>query len=171
MDGQPVAFAAADAKVERLAALWELHHERLYRLARRLTPSRDDALDLVQEAFLRVARRVESVPVGHANEEAWLVRVLVNIRRDQWRKTKLTAGVRDIGGLHPEKAFIARSAVWQALDLLPPRRRAVVVLYELEGLKIPAIAALLGIGAVTVRWHLSMGRRSLKSILNGGSND
>lgn len=150
--------------------LWDLHHERLYRLARRLAPSLEDALDLVQETFLRAARRPDSIPAGHSQEEAWLVRVLVNIRRDQWRKTSLLAR-RGAEGLplaearDPESAFIAKAAVWQALDILPPRRRAVVVLYELEGLAIQDIASLLGISPITVRWHLAMGRRSLKLVL------
>jgi DNA-directed RNA polymerase specialized sigma24 family protein len=47
------------------------------------------------------------------------------------------------------------------LDAAPSRRRAVVVMYELEGLAVPAIAVLLGVSAITVRWHLSMGRRDL----------
>ena len=161
---------AVESKAERLAMLWELHHERLYRLARRLAPSLEDALDLVQETFLRAAGRPGSIPVGHSQEEAWLVRVLVNIRRDQWRKTSVLAR-RGVGALigtevrDPEPAFIAKAAVWQALDILTPRRRAVVVLYELEGLAIPAIAALLGISPITVRWHLARGRRNLKLAL------
>src|SRR5262245_31061847 len=70
----------------RLAALFDAHHERLYRLARRLSGHADDARDLVQETFLRAAKSPESVPVGAASEEAWLVRVLINICRDGWRK-------------------------------------------------------------------------------------
>src|SRR6266404_3462397 len=82
--------------VERLASLFDDHYDRLYRLARRLAPSIDDALDLVQETFLKAARFPKSIPIGAANEEAWLVRVLINIRRDQWRKKS----VRD----HHDKA-------------------------------------------------------------------
>jgi RNA polymerase sigma factor (sigma-70 family) len=64
-----------------------------------------------------------------------------------------------------EAALIARATIWRALDLLRPRRRAVLVMHELEGLTIPAIASLLGISAITVRWHLSMGRRDLARAL------
>lgn len=71
---------------DRLADLFDTHHERVYRLARRLTDSADDALDLVQETFLRAVRTPQSIPVGRTSEEAWLVRTLVNVRRDQWRK-------------------------------------------------------------------------------------
>ena len=51
--------------------------------------------------------------------------------------------------------------MWQALDILPPRRRAVVVMHELEDLPISAIASLLQISEITVRWHLSKGKRDL----------
>jgi len=92
MSGEPAAVvlpvdATSDDRAERLAALFDAHEDRLYRLARRLAASADDARDLVQDTFLRAAKSLRSVPVGLAKEEAWLVRVLVNIRRDQWRKT------------------------------------------------------------------------------------
>src|ERR1051325_8802204 len=78
--------ALTPTAAERLAALFDAHHARLYRLARRLVPTADDALDLVQETFLRAARHPSAIPAGSVDEEAWLVRVLVNIRRDQWRR-------------------------------------------------------------------------------------
>src|SRR5882724_1271884 len=95
MNGVPMAgampVALPDDPETRLARLFEAHHERLYRLARRLAPTADESLDLVQEAFLKAARAPRSIPAGQADEEAWLVRVLINIRRDQWRKTEVRA--------------------------------------------------------------------------------
>ncbi|MBI3492221.1 MAG: RNA polymerase sigma factor [Acidobacteria bacterium] len=177
MSGQPVVTAMAvdaesDDRAERLAALFDAHQERLYRLARRLAQDSDDASDLVQDTFLRAARSPGSVPVGLADEEAWLVRVLINIRRDQWRKTavrnrfsaSLCVAVTSDDS-NQESALIARTTVWRALDVLQPRRRAVVIMHELEGLTISSIASLLGISAITVRWHLSMGRHDLTRAL------
>ncbi|HEV2422746.1 MAG TPA: RNA polymerase sigma factor [Candidatus Acidoferrales bacterium] len=158
---------------ERLAALFDAHYERLYRLARRLTASTDDALDLVQETFLKVARSPKSIPNGLTPEEAWLVRVLVNTRRDQWRKASArrrhdsTASIAT-NSREFEATLIAQNTVWQTLDVLSPRRRAIVVMHELEELPIPAIASLLGISAITVRWHLSMGRHELMHALKAG---
>jgi RNA polymerase sigma factor (sigma-70 family) len=63
---------------------------------------------------------------------------------------------------------MARAMVQHALDRLAPRRRAILVLYELEGVPVQRIASLLGIAAVTVRWHLSMGRREMARILGAG---
>ena len=147
MNGQPMAAALPIAlpgdPADRMAALFDAHHERLFRLARRLAPSIDDALDLVQET-LKAARSPASIPRGSTSEEAWLVRVLVNIRRDQWRRTAVRtrhdkevrhSAIVDNG---QEAVLIARATVWRALDSLTPRRRAVVVMHELEGLTIPA---------------------------------
>jgi len=142
----------ADDPAGRLAALFDAHQDRLYRLARRLVPTRDDARDLVQEAFLRAAAAPRSVPVGHAGEEAWLVRVLINIRRDQWRRAVVRHRADPL--LHASavaeesshaSAAIARATIWRALDVLHPRRRAVVVMHELDGMTFSAIASLLGI--------------------------
>jgi RNA polymerase sigma factor (sigma-70 family) len=158
--------AAPESTSCRLTLLFDAHHQRLYRLARRLAPTADDARDLVQETFLRVARAPGSVPGGAASEEAWLVRILVNICRDGWRRRKSRAKVsaHDLAEAHVpaasdhETAFIAQATVWRALRALPPRRRAAIVLHELDGLGVAEVARLLGISPVTVRWHLSRGR-------------
>jgi RNA polymerase sigma factor (sigma-70 family) len=175
MNGQPLAsalpVAVAGSPADRLAVLFDTHHDRLYRLARRLRSNADDALDLVQETFLRAARAPTSVPAGFAKEEAWLVRVLVNIQRDEWRRKAVRRRFdRDISHFTnvdtgQEAALIARASVWRALDVLSPRRRAIVIMHELEGLTASTIASLLGLSAITVRWHLSVGRRELTRVL------
>src|SRR5207237_2041753 len=171
----PAALPASDA--DRLAALFDAHHDRLYRLARRLAPTADDALDLVQEAFLKAARAPRSIPTGLADEEAWLVRVLVNIRRDQWRKAAVRKRHDDeakhsiVASTDGEASLVAHAAIWSALDALQPRRRAVIVMHELEELEVEAIAKLLGISAITVRWHVSRGRRELARILEPQTGD
>jgi DNA-directed RNA polymerase specialized sigma24 family protein len=90
MSGEPIVsnlpIAAELRPSDRVAALFDVHYQGIYRLARRLTSTTDDALDLVQETFLRAARAPKSIPFGADREKAWLVRVVVNLRRDQWRK-------------------------------------------------------------------------------------
>jgi len=152
----------------RLGALFDLYHPRLFRLARRLSRNADEARDLVQETFLRAARATRSIPEGDA-AEAWLVRVLVNIQRDEWRRKGAKMRLDPEGEAESarpvpqdtEASLVAKTTVWRALERLPPRRRAAIVMYELEGATIKAIAKSLGVTAVTVRWHLSMGRREL----------
>ena len=102
------------------------------------------------------------------------MRVLINLARDKWRQLAVRRrGADDVASTvtpivsDTESALLARSIIWQALDRLPPRRRAIIVLYEIEGAAIPAIARLLGVAAVTVRWHLSIGRRELAAAVDG----
>jgi RNA polymerase sigma-70 factor, ECF subfamily len=178
MTGQAIAMSAtadrpADAPEARLGSLFDAHHQRLYRLARRLSRSAEDARDLVQETFLRAARHAASVPDGPGHEEAWLVRVMINIARDRWRQIEVRRrGAVEMAGRAQdppdvEAAMLARSIIRQALDRLAPRRRAILTLYEIDGIAIPAIARLLGVSAVTVRWHLSVGRRELAAAVKG----
>src|SRR4051794_22655827 len=154
---------------DRVAALFEAHEDRLYRLARRLVQHSDDARDLVQETFLRAAKSPSRVPAGFSHEEAWLVRVMVNIQRDQWRKLavreRFTIRAEDSGPADLESSLMTKRTVWSALGALRPKRRAIVVMHELDGAPVAAIASLLGISQVTVQWHLSIGRRELKRIL------
>jgi RNA polymerase sigma-70 factor (ECF subfamily) len=164
--------AAPDERRDRLAALFDAHEDRLYRLARRLTANQDEARDLVQDTFIRTARCWRSVPPGTAREKAWLVRVLVNIQRDHWRKTavrqRAAATLRaetEHSRATPESVLIARQSVWTALDRLHPRRRAILVMHELDGLAPAQIASCLGVSTMTVRWHLSMARRELRAAL------
>lgn len=166
--------AGAQAEEGRLAALFDAHHLRLYKLARRMSGSADAARDLVQETFLRTAGAIQSVPVGARAEEAWLVQVLLNICRDNWRRQARQARLSAFAGPASsfaaedhEAAFVAKATVWRALQMLQARRRAAIVLYELEGAQIPDIARLLGVSAVTVRWHLSRGRRELAKLIRG----
>jgi RNA polymerase sigma-70 factor (ECF subfamily) len=159
----------------RLGDLFDRHHQRLYRLARRLSGSPDEAKDLVQETFLRVARSPRLLPAGVQSEEAWLVRILVNLQRDRVRRSSVRWRSREtLREMQPEdgcleSAVVARAPVQAALARLAPRRRAILVLYELEDVAIPRIAHMLGVSPVTVRWHLVMGRKELAAILKSGA--
>ena len=168
------ADTGSSAAADRLGTFFDLHHRRLFQLARRLSRNADEARDLVQETFLRAARSPRSIPDGAA-AEAWLVRVLVNIQRDEWRRRSARRRLDPEGEAHAarpvapdsETSFLAKTTVWRALERLAPRRRAAIVMYELEGATIPAIAKSLGVTAVTVRWHLSRGRRELAEVIKG----
>ena len=175
MTGQAIMVAAVETREEtfpqRLGVLFDTHHQRLHRLARRLCGSVEDSQDLVQETFLRAARSPSSVPVGAPHEEAWLVRVLINIARDRWRRQAVhrrtipQQQASAVATSNPETSVVAHATIWRALETLAPRRRAILVMYELEGIAIPAIATLLEVAPVTVRWHLSRGRRELARVL------
>jgi RNA polymerase sigma-70 factor (ECF subfamily) len=152
---------------DQLGALFDAHQGRLYGLARRLARDPEDARDLVQETFLRAARHPRALQRRDGDPEAWLVRVLVNLCRDRQRRQRVRQQTPDerlpspLADPDPESAAVARATVQRALAELSPKRRAVLVLYELEQQPVPRVAELLGLSQVTVRWHLSSGRKEL----------
>lgn len=133
--------AGTDAS-ERLAVLFDLHHRRLWRLARRMVDDGEEARDLVQDTFLRAARRLASLPPAAEAAEGWLVRTLVNLCRDRQRRRRVrrerrgealaSPAARPGAAPDPEAAAVARATLERALSGLPPRRRAVLLLSELE---------------------------------------
>jgi len=155
-----------------LDALFRAQGRRLYRLARRLSPDAAAAEDLVQETFLRATRHARLARPGPERAEAWLVRTLVNLARDRFRRERVRrealprVDLSAAAPADPERAAVARRSVAAALAGLPPRRRAVVVLHELEERETAEIAGLLGISRATVRWHLAAGRRQLAELID-----
>ena len=114
--------ALPDNPTERLAALFDAHYERLYRSRAAPCAGGGRGARLVQETFLKAAGAPRSVPSDTHGEEAWLVRVLINIRRDQWRRQEVRARHdRDLmapahAEAQQESALIAHATVWGALD-------------------------------------------------------
>lgn len=161
---------AASSPQSRLGALFDTYYERLYRLALRLGADAEEARDLVQETFLRAARHPGRLPPVDSSAEAWLVRTLINLCRDRWRRLvvrrRSAAGERppapDPG---PEDAVIARQVVHAALRTLSVRRRSVLVLHDIEELPVGEVATLLRLAKPTVRWHLAAARRDVAARL------
>jgi RNA polymerase sigma-70 factor, ECF subfamily len=142
-------------------------------IALRLMQNADDADDLVQDAFLRALQRIDSVdpdrPFG-----PWFFRVLMNTGFDtlRRRRTRQTEDERpEIASADPspqeeaEQAEIRRRFA-EALAQLPPRQRAIVWSFEVDGMATKEIAKELGVAEVTVRWHLLQGRRALRAALS-----
>ena len=164
-------MASRDEALDRLGRLFDRLHQRIYRLARRLSRDPEEARDLLQETFLRAARRWRWLPEDERGAEAWLVQTTVNLCRDLGRRRHVRE--RDHHKIvrpertdpDPELRAVARSSVESALAALPARRRAVVVLSELEELPTRDVGRLLGMRQATVRWHRAKAMRELQDVL------
>ena len=160
--------------VNRAEALFDEHHLMLWRFALRMTGNPAVAEDLVQETFLRAIQRIDRLPDNAASARAWLSQTLVNLCRDRYRRHAVRerhrARVQGTGEAvsDPESSMAARQSFERAMRDLPARRRAVLVLHELEGLDISAVAAILSLRPPTVRWHLAAARRLLHRALARG---
>ncbi len=150
----------------------EIRYADLIRTAYLLTGSRHAAEDLVQSALMRVMRRWRQVndPV------AYVRRIMANERVSLWHRfgsREFLAGVTGAWRLHAERGrssdvaddVVVRDEVLTALQSLPPRMRAVLVLRYWEDLSEAQIAESLGCSIGTVKSQASRGLARLRAVL------
>ena len=142
---------------------------RAFSVAFRVMGQREDAEDLVQDAFLAVLQRIETFEAGRPFAP-WFFRILVN-RGLNARKARSLRTVDEIPAAAasstptPEKEAERtelRDRLSRAMEQLPERQRTIVQLFELEGFGSPEIAEILEISDGTVRWHLHEARKTLR---------
>jgi RNA polymerase sigma-70 factor (ECF subfamily) len=157
---------------EAFDTLVSRHLRRAYGVAYRLLGQREDAEDLVQEAFLAVLERIDTFQAGRSFAP-WFYRILVNrgLNAHKARAVRVTKEIpvsAAARGPSPERAAEQeelRRELRSALEGLPERQRVIVELFELEGFRSPEIAGILEISEGTVRWHLHEARRMLRRVL------
>lgn len=147
-----------------------------YTLALRLMSNPEDARDVTQEAYLRAYRSLGNFR-GDAQFSTWMYRITANCasthlgKRRRHRHDKLSADdqVMDIRpDSDPTACYEAtelRGQVAEALEDLPPKLRAVVVLRDVYELPHEAVAEELGISSAAAKVRLHRARTRLRSQL------
>jgi RNA polymerase sigma-70 factor (ECF subfamily) len=153
-------------------AVVERHIARALALGLRLLHHREDAEDLVQDAFLSALEHIDAFDPARPFWP-WLSRIIVNRGLDlaAARSVRITEAIPDtVSDSHGSPADFAErrdilARFRHELALLPTRQQLVVRLVELDGYDVAEIAELLGSSPSTVRWHLHMGRQRLRAAL------
>jgi RNA polymerase sigma-70 factor (ECF subfamily) len=157
--------AAFDALVRR-------YYNQAGAVARRLMENREDAEDLVHDAFLRALDRIETFDESR-DFGPWFYRLLINLginaRRSRSRRrtepepidAESTLATPDQETLRSE----IRTRFSEALAALPERQRVIIGLFEVDGYTSVEIAAMLGVSPETVRWHVHQARHTLRGVL------
>ena len=135
--------------------------------------SGDSALadDIAQEALVRAYVSSGSF-LGRSKFKTWLFRIAYNCYIDHFRKkTPQRADPQGFEAQNVPSGDAADSAfryqqLYLALDRIPEKEKAVVVLHYFEDRSVKEIAAILEMPAGTVKYHLSMGRNHLKEHLS-----
>jgi RNA polymerase sigma-70 factor (ECF subfamily) len=156
--------------------------DQVFRVARHLAGSREDAEELVQETYARAFRSWRSYTPG-TNLRAWLLRILTNLNIDRGRRSqrapqtqaleandyylydKLAADGVDGGGVTDEERVVERLSqddIVAALAGVPHDFRDVVVLVDIGDFSYQDAAQILDIPIGTVMSRLHRGRRVLK---------
>ncbi len=176
MEQAELVAAAAAGDSRAFEELVRQTYTDVYGLAYRLTGNEEDARDVVQEAYLRAYKGLNRFR-GDAQFSTWLYRITANCA-----STALTRGKKhrheELGedtpladarpDYDPEAAGDAellRTRLNAALEELPPRLRAVVVLRDMYDLPHQAIADELGISEAAAKVRLHRARRRLRERL------
>jgi RNA polymerase sigma-70 factor (ECF subfamily) len=153
--------------------------DQVYRVARHLAGSREDADELVQETYARAFRSWRSYQPG-TNLRAWLLRILTNLNIDRGRRQQRTPPMQGLeandyflydklsesdGGLSDEERVVERLSqddIVSALSSVPHDFRDVIVLVDIGDFSYQDAAQILDIPIRTVMSRLHRGRRILK---------
>ena len=157
--------------------------DQVYRVARRMVGTREEAEELVQDTYARAFRSWKSFTPG-TNMRAWMLRILTNLNTDRGRKIQRTpdqqpleesdyflanklAAVDGEQALDQERVVerLSQGGVVDALASLPHDFRDVVVLVDLGDFSYADAAQILDVPIGTVMSRLHRGRRILKKTL------
>jgi RNA polymerase sigma-70 factor (ECF subfamily) len=157
--------AAFDALVRR-------YLRRAHAVAYRLLQHREDAEDLVQDAFMTALEKADTFQTGRPFGP-WFFRILTNrgqnLRAARARRAMLPLPAEAQAPVpspadDAERAEL-RARLDDALARLPERQRLIVQFFELDGLSGAEIAEILEIPPATVRWNLHQARKKLRTAL------
>lgn len=176
---------AGDSKAFR--ALFDKYHRRAFAVAMGVVKNQDDALDAVQEAFVKVHKNINKFQ-GSSSFYTWLYRIVMNVSIDHVRRTSRRKNLEfDERTLHeqsevagdgalmpsvtnsnPGRAALRRElggAIEAALEELPEHHRAVIVLREVEEMSYEEMAEVLGVPKGTIMSRLFHARKKMQAAL------
>jgi RNA polymerase sigma factor (sigma-70 family) len=151
----------------------------LFCLARRFFTNPHEALESVNDGMMKVFERIGTYQPDRGKLFNWVYTIVRHTALDKLRASVAKTARTDVldeavqeieAGDNPLRAMEEKD-IYRLLDRLSPATRVIFDLYYIEGYMIKDIAAELTISAGTVKWHLSDGRRKLKSLLEKHVNE
>ena len=161
--------------------LWERYSSSTFRLVYRITNNRDDAEDVVQDAWMKAYVHLQRFN-GEAKFSTWLTRIAINsalmiLRRkrahpenamefadgESWQKWEIADQSRDIEKLYEEHCRAER--LRQAISCLRPSLRSVVEIYHLNDISVHETASIAGISIAAAKSRLLRARAILRRAL------
>jgi RNA polymerase sigma-70 factor (ECF subfamily) len=188
IDDKELVARAQGGDSEAFRVLFERYHRRAYSLALGVVRNPDDALDVVQEAFIKAHRHLAKFE-GTSSFYTWLYRIVMNLSIDHIRKHKRARhvdfndsighadGEGPVGddsllprilGQNPGKAMERkeiREQISKALAGLSDNHRAVLIMREFEGLSYEQMAEAMSCSKGTIMSRLFHARRNMQKQL------
>ncbi len=185
-DDQELVAAAQAGDRRAFQTLYERYERKVYAVAYGFLRNQEDALDVLQEAFIKVHRYLPNFE-GQSSFYTWLYRIVANLCIDHLRRAgrkrdvefddKLKHSEASESSAHlpisslgdPAQAVKNKeilSAVEAALDQLSDKHRAVIVMRELQGMSYADMAKEMGCSKGTIMSRLFHARRNMQKILS-----
>ena len=150
----------------RFHTVWIPLQERFYRVAYYLLEDRADALDAVQDLYVKLWNRRESLDMIQ-NPGAYGALLMRNLCIDRIRRFTPAEELSDdlAAKAPPDEDLVAKETLgllMQAMERLPDSQRNLVKLHLLQGLSYDEIAAQTGLSPLNIRVQVSLARKKLK---------
>lgn len=148
--------------------MYKAYYKTLMAICLRYTKNEADAVEVLNNGFLKVFQNIKRYEEGRASLYTWMRTIVVNACLDfvkKKAKAELHRELNEAADVHvPADAVNKMKAVdlLQLIRSLPPSTAAVFNLYVMEGYNHKEIATLLSISEGTSKWHLSEARKQLQ---------
>lgn len=162
---------------EALKEIFDKYHKKVYSIAYGVVRQREEALDVVQDVFIKLFRSVKNFK-GRSNFYTYLYRMVMNTAIDHKRKAgKQFMSSLDVEGSFepsdepekgPEKVLLQKELeerVKLAMDKLPAEQKAALIFRDVEGLSYQEMAEAMGCSIGTVMSRLHYGRKRMQESL------
>jgi RNA polymerase sigma-70 factor (ECF subfamily) len=162
---------------EALKEIYDKYHKKVYRIAYGVVRQREDALDIVQEVFIKLFRSIKNFQ-GRSHFYTYLYRMVMNTAIDHARKSgkKFASSLDEEGSFEPsdgvekgpERVFLQKELeerVKRAMDKLPAEQKAALIFRDMEGLSYQEMAEAMGCSIGTVMSRLHYGRKKMQELL------
>ncbi|MEZ6187730.1 MAG: RNA polymerase sigma factor [Planctomycetota bacterium] len=178
IDPEQLARNFQDGDAPAFADLIDAYQERFYRVAYRILGDADAALDVVQDAFVKIHRSIEQWDAA-SKFSSWAFRVVTNLAIDRIRRSTRERkawehraqeepayldDTTDAGLVAQDRKRLVEE-IKLAIEDLPPGQRTVVALRHYEGFSLKEIAEIRGCAVGTVKSTLHQAFRSLRNSL------
>jgi RNA polymerase sigma-70 factor (ECF subfamily) len=162
---------------QALKEIFDKYHKKVYRIAYGVVRQKEEALDVVQEVFIKLFRSIKNFK-GRSHFYTYLYRMVMNTAIDHKRKAgkQFMASLDEEGSFEPsdeaekgpERILLQKELeerVRLAMDKLPDEQRAALIFRDVEGLSYQEMAEAMGCSIGTVMSRLHYGRKRMQESL------
>ncbi|KGG81209.1 RNA polymerase subunit sigma-24 [Caloranaerobacter azorensis H53214] len=172
---------SSEGDVDAFEELIKDYEKRAYNIAYRLLKNSEDAMDVVQEAFIKIYKSIREFKFK-SSFSTWVYRIVVNTSIDFMRSKKVVYSLNEVikserGDINIEIADyentpeielekkLTKELVKKSIDKLDDIHRTVIILRDIQGFSYNEISEILGCSLGTVKSRISRGRIALREII------